>query len=109
MLFHDVMAKIQDFGAWKFFEEVQETAEETFRFDHGFGLGVLRKPGGDRSEDHPLLKLLFSSSELDKQRLKQFYVHAAHFLEARRQASRFKAMPGNKTKKGGQGKDSNDQ
>jgi len=109
MLFHDVMAKIQDFGAWKFFEEVQETAEESFRFDHGFGLGVLRKPGGDRSDDHPLLKLLFSSSELEKQRLKQLYVHAAHFLEARRQAGRFKAMVGNKTKKGGQGKDANDQ
>lgn len=106
VLFHDVMAKIKDFGAWKYFEELQESHPETFRFDHGFGLGVLRKLGGDRSAPEPqLLQLLFSKDKAEQHKLRQMYVHASHFLEARRQANRFKAMTAHKgNTKGGQGK-----
>lgn len=107
MLFHDVMAKIKDFGAWKFFEELEGQHEETFKFNHGFGLGVLRKPGGEPS-DEQLLKLLFSKDEETEQRLRQFYVHAGQFLQARRQSSLWRESR-KKLKKGGQGKDKADE
>ena len=102
VLFHDVMAKIKDFGAWKYFEELEKEHDEVFKFNHGFGLGVIRKPGGEpRSE--PLLNLLFSKDEETQKRLRQFYVHAGLFLEARRQAAFFRqSRKGNR--KGGQGK-----
>ncbi len=103
ILFHDVMARIKDFGAWRFFDELLQTEPETFRFNHGFGLGVLRKPGG-ADTNNQLLDLLFSGNDEDHQKLRQLYVHAAHFLEARRQATKFKAMVANKKAKGGQGK-----
>jgi hypothetical protein len=110
VLFHDVMARIKDFGAWKYFDELQASHPETFKFDHGFGLGVLRKPGGERAEpEHPLLQLLFSEDEDERRKLRQLYVHASHFLEARRQARRFKAMSGHRGKGlGGQGKQAQD-
>ncbi len=104
VLFHDVMARIKDFGAWKYFEELEAGHPETFKFNHGFGLGVLRKPGGER-QPQQLLDLLFTDSEDEKRKLRQFYAHAAHFLEARRQAGRFKAIQANKQKLGGQGKE----
>jgi len=86
VLFHDVMAKIKDFGAWRFFEELEQEHDEIFKFNHGFGLGVLRKPGGEPSNE-PLLDLLFSKDEETNKRLRQFYVHAGLFLESRRQAA----------------------
>lgn len=106
VLFHDVMARLQDFGAWKFFEELQAEHAETFRFNHGFGLGVLRKPGGNPVQSE-LTDLLFDGSEETVKRLRQFYTHASHFLEARRQARRYrpKAAEG---AKGGQGKQAAD-
>jgi hypothetical protein len=104
ILFHDVMARIMDFGAWKYFQELEGEYGEVFKFNHGFGLGVLRKPGGDPS-DNQLLELLFSSSQQEQEKLRQLYTHAAHFLEVRRQAQRFKSMRGAKAGKGGQGKD----
>ncbi|WP_116367394.1 class I SAM-dependent methyltransferase [Parahaliea mediterranea] len=102
VLFHDVMARIKDFGAWRFFEELEASQQDIFKFNHGFGLGVLRKPGG-ADPDAALLKLLFSREEENVQKLRQLYVHASHFLEARRQARRFKELAGAKNK-GGQGK-----
>ena len=103
ILFHDVMARIKDFGVWKFFEELMATETEIFRFDHGFGLGVLRKPGG-QSIESPLLDAMFTGTLEEQHNLKQLYVHASHFLEARRQASKFKAMNAGGGSKGGQGK-----
>jgi len=103
ILFHDVMAKIKDFGAWRYFEELETQFENVFKFNHGFGLGVIRKPGGDPSSE-PLLNLLFSKDEETRKQLRQFYVHAGHFLESRRQATFWRqARKGGK--KGGQGKE----
>ena len=82
VLFHDIEARQSDFGVWKFWQELEQE-HETFDFHHGYGLGVLRKPGGEPS-DHQLLKLLFESSETEQQRLRQFYVHASDFLDAHR-------------------------
>jgi predicted O-methyltransferase YrrM len=107
VLFHDVMARLPEYGAWRYFEELQAEHGESFRFDHGFGLGVLRKPGGEATS-HPLPALLFSGDPATQHKLRQFYAHAAHFLEARRQAARFRALrggAGSSQGKGGQGKD----
>lgn len=88
ILFHDVMARLQDFGAWKFWEEIR-AQHETFTFNHGFGLGVLRKPGGDRSADHPLLGLLFDGAKADDgASLRAFYVHVSKHLENTRKLKR---------------------
>lgn len=103
ILFHDVMARIKDFGAWKYFEELEEQHDEVFKFYHGYGLGVLRKPGGEPPQ-HQLTDLLFSKSQNEQEKLRQFYTHAAHFLESRRQAQKFKSMRASQAAKGGQGK-----
>jgi len=103
VLFHDIEAKMEDYGVWRFWEELAPRYE-SFDFRHGFGLGVLRKPGGERGR-HPLLQLLFDSSEEEQRKLRQFYVHAGEFMEARRKARRFDAAGmGRKGPKGGQGK-----
>jgi len=106
ILFHDVMAKIKDFGAWKYFEELERQYDETFKFNHGFGLGVLRKPGGER-QSHPLLDMLFCNDEETEKRIRQFYVHVGLFLESRRQAAVIRLQRKGK-KRGGQGKAAQD-
>jgi hypothetical protein len=68
-------------------------------FNHGFGLGVLRKPGGD-APTQPLLQYLFEPDPAQKSALRAFYVHASKFMEYKRKASRV----GQGAKKGGQGK-----
>lgn len=103
VLFHDVMARIKDFGAWKYFEELEQEHEDIFKFNHGFGLGVLRKPGGEPTNE-PIFDLLFSKDEETRKRLRQFYVHAGHFLESRRQAGFWRQSRKGGGKKGGQGK-----
>ncbi|MEM6606047.1 MAG: class I SAM-dependent methyltransferase [Pseudomonadota bacterium] len=105
VLFHDVMARLGDYGAWRFFEELEKVHDATFKFKHGFGLGVLRKAGGERV-DSSLMRMLFEEDPESQKRLRQFYVHAAHFLEARRQAAKFRAAQagGGTVSKGGQGK-----
>jgi len=90
ILFHDIRARMMDFGAWKFWDEVeagQHGAHETFAFDHGFGLGVLRKAGGAREHDPDLLRFLFAGGAEGAARLRAFYVHAAKFHELSRQAA----------------------
>jgi hypothetical protein len=85
VLFHDVAARLKDFGAWRFFAEL-EREHETFLFKHGFGLGVLGKPGPRRNE--PLFEFLFSRDEAVRRRLRAFYVHAAEHAELRRKHAR---------------------
>ena len=100
VLFHDVRARVQNFGAWKFWDELVPQ-HASFIFDHGFGLGVLRKDGGSQT-DHELLKLLFESSSEEATELRRFYVHAGQHLEAKRQVNRFR--PNGSGRQGGQGK-----
>lgn len=93
ILFHDVQARVQDFGAWKFWDEIRVN-HETFTFNHGFGLGVLRKPGGDREHDSELLKLLFDSQTKESgASLRAFYVHASKHLDNTRKLKRFLHEP----------------
>lgn len=88
ILFHDIRARLMDFGAWRFWDEI-ERQHETFAFNHGFGLGVLRKPGGDRSADPILLQLLFEGARADGgEALRAFYVHASHHHAQARQVAK---------------------
>ena len=82
ILFHDTMAKMMDFGVWKFWAELEEDYE-TFLFHHGFGLGVLRKPGGERPSS-TLLELLFDGTDAEAEELRKFYVCAAEYHDYRR-------------------------
>jgi Methyltransferase domain len=91
VLFHDVQARIEGFGVWRFWEEARGRYE-SFTFEHGFGLGVLRKAGGDRSADPELVDLLFADrSEVVQSRLRAFYVHAGEYLVTRRRDQRVRA------------------
>ncbi len=102
VLLHDIQARLPGFGAWRFFEELRGR-HECFAFRHGFGLGVLRKPGA-REPGHPLLRLLFHSDAAERRALRQFYVHASAFMEARRKARRFDSLHPRAGGRGGQGK-----
>jgi predicted O-methyltransferase YrrM len=90
MLFHDVQARIKDFGVWRFWDELRQR-HETFTFNHGFGLGVLRKAGGDRSRDPALLDLLFTDHGDGGEGLRAFYVHASKHLNNMRKLKRLEA------------------
>ncbi len=86
LLFHDVEARIKDFGAWKYWQELEQDYS-TFKFNHGFGLGVLQKAGGEENT-HPLLRLLFNSDSETQERLRRFYVHLCRYNELERKAAR---------------------
>ena len=95
ILFHDVRARLLDFGAWKFWDEIEQT-HETFVFNQGFGLGVLRKPGGDRNNDSDLIRFMFDDkSPQAGEKLRSFYAHASKVFEMRRQLAgeRVKRQP----------------
>lgn len=105
ILFHDIEARMKDYGVWKFWGEL-EAQHETFNFLHGFGLGVLRKEGGQR-ESQQLLELMFHSRPGEQQKLRQLYVHASHYMDTRRKARRMDAQTNSQAqRKGGQGKTS---
>jgi hypothetical protein len=94
ILFHDVQARLQDFGAWRFWDEIAPS-HETFTFNHGFGLGVLRKAGGDRSNDPTILKLLFGAkNDNERANIRAFYVHASKHLENNRKLKRLQGQRG---------------
>jgi hypothetical protein len=86
VLFHDIKARLKDFGVWRFWDELKQESEDTFAFRHGFGLGVWRKPGGQPSQE-PLLRYLFDSTPGVQDDLRRFYVHAAMFHDYRRIAT----------------------
>lgn len=95
ILFHDIAARIKDFGVCKFWDEISQQYP-SFSFNHGFGLGVLRKPGG-QTVPHPLLTLLFESSEEEQEKLRAMYSIASEFLEQKRKVKRLAAHTSSKT------------
>lgn len=86
ILFHDIQARMMDFGAWKFWEEIAPQYN-TFEFKQGFGLGVLRKAGGPALTD-PLLQMLFEGDTETHESLRAFYAHASKFHEMKRKIAR---------------------
>jgi hypothetical protein len=100
ILFHDIEARQSDFGVWKYWTEL-EKKYETFAFHHGFGLGVLRKPGApEADQSHELLGLLFNGTEQEHYKLRQLYIHNSEYIEARTKANRMRHGPNH----GGDGK-----
>jgi hypothetical protein len=90
VLFHDIAARLLDFGAWRFWDEIS-ARHASFAFRHGYGLGVLRKPG-DPPLETPLLQMLFSGDEAVAARLRAFYVHASRHVELIRREERAKRV-----------------
>lgn len=80
VLFHDTEARWGDCGVWQFWQELQAT-HQTFAFRHGFGLGVLKKPGGDIAMGQ-LQNLLFSNCSETQAKLRKFYTHTSRYLDA---------------------------
>lgn len=80
LLFHDIAVRRDDLGVWKFWKEIGELyPEDVFQFNHGYGLGVLRKPGGDNVSTSVLIDVMFSGSQQEKETLRAFYVMAAKY------------------------------
>jgi len=82
ILFHDVVARMHDFGVFRFWEELAPRGD-AFLFTHGFGLGVVRVPGGDRRPG-PLEAALFDPDPGAGRALRGFYEHAARHHDALR-------------------------
>jgi predicted O-methyltransferase YrrM len=79
VLFHDIAARMMDFGAWKYWSELTER-HRTFTFRHGFGLGVLEKPGAAGARG-PLVEMLFSGDPATEAKLRALYIHAAKHVD----------------------------
>ncbi len=90
ILFHDVEARMEGFGVWKFWQEICDKYE-TFKFPFGFGLGVLVKPGAERPAGE-LFDIMFSGSEQDHLKLRQMYTVLGHYHELQRQVKRAKGV-----------------
>ncbi len=88
VLFHDIEARLKDYGVRKLWEELS-AQYQSFSFQHGYGLGVLRKPG-DRPMSE-LESLLFEADEQTTQRLRQLYIHLSKSHEAVRRDKRLRA------------------
>lgn len=95
VLFHDIEARMQDYGAWRFWQDLQRE-HQTFTFRHGFGLGVLRKPGGNPPAG-PLLRMLFSGDAEVEAQVRKLYVHISRHLDAVQKARKFERTLGKKT------------
>jgi hypothetical protein len=79
ILIHDICPKHQDFGVWRFWDEIKAEFPDTFEFHHSWGLGVV---GKGRITRGPLLsELLFDGSPQVREELRRHYVIYASHLE----------------------------
>jgi hypothetical protein len=72
ILFHDTMVRHEEFGVWKFWEEVKDKYV-TFEFKHGYGLGVLFKDAAAFKGKSSLLDSLISKNADAAERLHKHY------------------------------------
>lgn len=79
VLLHDIVPRHQDFGVWRLWDEIKSEFSDTFEFHHSWGLGVVRKPGGQPGT--PLEQLLFESSPAGQEDVRRHYVVYASHLE----------------------------
>ena len=80
VLLHDIAVRHADFGIWRLWDEIKAEFPEAFEFHHSWGLGVLRKPGGEIQRPD-LLEALFNSPSTTQERIRRFYVIYASHLE----------------------------
>ena len=78
VLFHDVVARHGDFGAWRFWEELV-SPHGSFTFHHGWGLGVWRKDS-TLPLASPFLQSLFSGEPSEAENIRRYYSLAADNL-----------------------------
>lgn len=81
ILLHDTAGRHEDFGVWRFWDELQAGFANTFDFHHSWGLGVMRKPG-DQPTNTLLLDMLFDSSSAMRERIRRHYVLYAGYLDS---------------------------
>ncbi len=81
VLLHDTAGRHEDFGVWRFWDELQAEFANTFDFHHSWGLGVMRKPG-DQPTNTLLLTMLFDSSPAMRERIRRHYVLYAGYLDS---------------------------
>jgi hypothetical protein len=82
VLLHDVSVQLPGFGVWRLWEELS-CKYQTFTFSNSYGLGVLRKPGGD----HPT-EFLDSLFEAGKQEdIARYYATCSEHLRVAFNAS----------------------
>jgi hypothetical protein len=80
ILLHDTAVRHADFGIWLLWGEIKAEFPETFEFHHSWGLGVVRKPGGEgRRPD--LLETLFGSPAPVLENIRRLYVIYGSHLE----------------------------
>jgi len=80
VLLHDIAVRHADFGIWLLWDEIKAEFPETFEFHHSWGLGVLRKPGGE-GQQHALLEALFNSPPSIQEQIRRLYVIYTSHLE----------------------------
>jgi O-antigen biosynthesis protein len=79
ILFHDIAVRENDFGVWKFWEEIKSTfPERHFEFEHGYGLGVLAT--GD--EFPVILKDLFEANPEEAAQVREFFHRAGSLISS---------------------------
>lgn len=81
VLFHDVAARHDDFGAWKLWDEIK-SSPGSFTFFHGWGLGVWRKDPS-LPLTSPFLQALFSGHPSEAENIRRYYGLAAENLRLR--------------------------
>jgi hypothetical protein len=68
ILLHDIDVREEDFGAWKFWEEIR-TQYPSFEFFHGHGLGVVMT-----GQQHPItIDRIINASEQEKRIIREFF------------------------------------
>lgn len=76
--------------AWRVWEQIENTFPEFFALHHAGGLGLVRKPGGDKCPS-PFVNCLFSGPTETREHLRRYYVIYSGYLESvlrRNQAGR---------------------
>jgi hypothetical protein len=81
ILLHDIAVRKETFGIWKLWGDLTAEFGETFAFHHGWGLGVLRKPGSS-AERGALLDLLFDSGPEIQNCIRRNYAIYAAYLDS---------------------------
>ncbi len=86
VLFHDIEARMEDFGVWRFWQDIKPQYQ-SYEFRFGFGLGVVIVPGASRPAG-TLFDLMFDGDEMGRHELQKFYVTVGHYHELQRKLSR---------------------
>ena len=80
ILMHDIMVRHADFGVWRLWDELVNEFPETFAFKQSWGLGVMRKPSPNPTEE-TFLTSLFNAAPEDAERIRRHYAIYSSYLE----------------------------